>query len=64
MKLSYQDYEMADNYLNWLNHQCFKKKAELKTQALPIDALTDELEEIENELHTINILRHALENDI
>ena len=61
MKLTYKEYEMVDGYLTYLNHQCFKRKAELKTQGLPIDALTDELEDIENELHIINILRTALE---
>lgn len=64
MKLSFDDYEMADNYINWLNHQCFKKKTELPLKKLSEEERLEEIAEINDELHIINILRWALETAI
>ena len=64
MKLSYKDYEMVDNYLNWLNHQCFKKKAELPLKKLSKEELQEKVAELNDEAHIINILRCALEEAI
>lgn len=64
MKLTYKDYEMADNYLTWLNHECFKNRAELKLKKLDDEELAEKAKELENEAHIINILRTALEESI
>lgn len=66
MKITYEEYEIANNYLTWLNNSCAKKKEDIESNGFTLthDEYLEQIAEINDELHAIHILKCMLDNEL